>query len=330
MAQGFSLHIGLNGVDATKYNNWAGTLSGCVNHANAMQAICASQGFTTQMLLDGEASAGAILGAIGQAAFNLQSGDTFVISYSGHGGQVPDTTGASPNGLDDTWVAYDRMVPGHELYNLWGQFAADVRIEVYSDSCHSGTVIRGLFTANGAVNWPGARTKAVPLFETSRGMQNFKNVYAPAGTAAMKSGPPDEAARTTSRAIPPTLALQLFERDQAMYETAQWSRKRGDIAAAVILISGCQDNQESQDGQKKRVLYRKVAHDLGQRQLLRHAAAIPASNRRVNAIIANAKLFYSGRAGRSVHGMATADNCYFGSESDRGSGRCGERTTDRS
>ena len=167
--RGFSLHIGLNGVDASKYNGWAGTLAGCVNDANAMQSVCRLQGFDAQTLLNSEATADAILGAIGQAAFNLQSGETLVLSFSGHGGQVPDITGISPSGLDDTWVAYDRMILGHELYNLWGQFASDVRIEVYSDSCHSGTVIRDLFT-----RWPTSTSKAIPSFLNGPETQNFQ------------------------------------------------------------------------------------------------------------------------------------------------------------
>jgi metacaspase-1 len=262
MAQGFSLHIGLNGVDASKYNGWPGTLAGCVNDANAMQTICSSQGFTTQMLLNSDATADAILGAIGQAAFNLQSGDTFVISYSGHGGQVPDTTGSSPNGLDDTWVAYDRMVLGHELYNLWGQFAAGVRIEVYSDSCHSGTVIRDMFVPSGGLRWPTSKRKAIPLFRSNVGASKFGTVFGPAFKAASKDAPnptyPAGARVIPTRAIPPAIALALFERDQAMYETAQWTRKRGDITASVILISGCQDNQESQDGQNNGLFTEKL------------------------------------------------------------------------
>jgi hypothetical protein len=261
MAQGFSLHIGLNGVDASKYNGWPGTLAGCVNDANAMQTICSSQGFTTQMLLNGDATADAILGAIGQAAYNLQSGETFVLSYSGHGGQVPDTTGSSPNGLDDTWVAYDRMVLGHELYNLWGQFAANVRIEVYSDSCHSGTVIRDLFMPSGGVRWLTSKTRAIPIFP-SDGSSKFGSVFGPAFKAASKDAPraapsAGVAVRST-RAIPPAIALAVFERDQAMYEAAQWTRKRGDITCSVILISGCQDNQESQDGQNNGLFTEKL------------------------------------------------------------------------
>ena len=256
VSKGLSLHIGLNGVDPNQYAGWPGTLAGCLNDANAMQAICGSRGFTTQMLFNGNATGDAILSAIGQAAFTLGSGDTFVISYSGHGGQVPDTTGTSPNGLDDTWVAYDRMLLGHELYNLWGQFAPNVRIEVYSDSCHSGTVIRELITSNGTVTFPSSKSRALPELGSNLGTQKFKNVFAAAAKAAPP--PPAPAAGGVIRAIPPAVALEVFQRDRDRYEAAQWSRQRGSISASVILISGCQDNQVAQDGQNNGLFTEKL------------------------------------------------------------------------
>lgn len=250
MAQGISLHIGLNGVDASKYNGWPGTLAGCVNDANSMQAIAVAQGFTPSQLITQAATADAILTAIGQAAHALQTGDTFLISYSGHGGQVPDPTGDSANGLDDTWVAYDRMILGHELYNLWGQFAPGVYIEVYSDSCHSGTVIRDYVISG---NNPYAGVKAngkrdVPALRGLTAAKNFATVFAGAPNAAATRAKPKGAPPIPPRSIPPELALQLYTQNRTMYESLQWSRKRDDPQATVILISGCQDNQTSQDG----------------------------------------------------------------------------------
>lgn len=253
MGQGFSLHIGLNGVDSTKYNGWPGTLSGCVNDANAMQAICGSRGFLTQLLLNGDATSDAILGAIGQAAYNLQSEDTFILTYSGHGGQVPDPTGDSPNGLDDTWVAYDRMVLGHELYNLWSQFKTDVRIEVYSDSCHSGTVIRDVMPQPRRFFVKTSKPEDAPQKATPT--QMFNTVY---GAALMAKTLPQTALSKSARLIPAELALQLYSQHQSMYEALQWSRKRADIPCSVILISGCQDNQTSADGQNNGLFTEKL------------------------------------------------------------------------
>jgi hypothetical protein len=250
MPQGLSLHIGLNGVDASKYNGWDGTLAGCVNDANAMQAIAVSQGFTPTQLITQAATADAILSQIGQAAHVLESGDTFIISYSGHGGQVPDATGESPTGLDDTWVAYDRMICGHELYNLWSQFAPDVRIEVYSDSCHSGTVIRDLVLGNSPFAPPTSNGKrSVPEKRLNLAAKNFATVFgaAPSKLTQQRAGPPDPNA-PKRRFIPPQIAMAVYNQNRTFYEAVQWSRKRSEPTATVILISGCQDNQTSADG----------------------------------------------------------------------------------
>ncbi|NRO98513.1 hypothetical protein GWC77_21550 [Paraburkholderia sp. NMBU_R16] len=262
MGQGLSLHIGLNSVDASKYNGWPGTLAGCVNDANSMQAIAVAQGFTPTQLITEAATADAILTAIGQAARALKSGDTFLISYSGHGGRVPDPTGDSPDGMDDTWVAYDRMVLGHELYNMWSQFQSGVRIEVYSDSCHSGTVIRDLIVTN---NLPFlSAPTSMPLRGVSRrgndrAAQAFNTVYAAAITQerAVRDGP-EKLAPVFGRSIPSELALQLYNSNLQAYAARQWATARGEPTATVILISGCQDNQVSQDGERNGLFTEKL------------------------------------------------------------------------
>jgi metacaspase-1 len=252
--QGLSLHIGLNDVDATKYNGWPGTLAGCENDANAMQAIAIAQGFTATQLITAEATADALMAQIGQAAHTLQSGDTFIISFSGHGALVPDATGTSPDGMDDAWAVYDRMVLGHELYNLWSQFAPSVHIEVYSDSCHSGTVIRDLVVA-GPPAEPLGSPLVVPSVRTisargrDRAKKAFETVYRAAPDTVDRSRPDlIDPMQSRGRSIPTTLAMELYNQDRTRYEALQWSNSRAIPTATVILISGCQDNQSSLDG----------------------------------------------------------------------------------
>jgi hypothetical protein len=51
--------------------------------------------------------------------------------------------------------------------------------------------------------------------------------------------------------IPPEIARKSYERQRGLYRTVQWLAGRGDratIDATIILISGCQDNQTSLDG----------------------------------------------------------------------------------
>ena len=144
-AKGIGLHIGLNSVDPRQYEGWDGTLVACEADAKDMHAITAARGFTSSMLLTRKATAAAVTTAIRRAAGKLDTGDLFVLSYSGHGGQVRDPSGEEADWEDETWVLWDRQLLDDELYALWAAFKPGVRILVLSDSCHSGTVVRDLF-----------------------------------------------------------------------------------------------------------------------------------------------------------------------------------------
>jgi len=92
--KGYSLHIGLNGVDASRYDNWDGKLFACENDATVYKAIAEQSGFSNiDMLLTKKATSANVLKAIKKAAAELTAGDIFLISYSGHGGTVEDENG---------------------------------------------------------------------------------------------------------------------------------------------------------------------------------------------------------------------------------------------
>ena len=124
MSIGKSLHIGLNFVDPAAYGGWNGELNGCINDANSMLSIAQSLSYQTTLLTDAQATSHRVLQELSGAAHQLQSGDIFFVSYSGHGGQVPDANGDEGDGMDETWVLYDREIVDDELYSLWSQFAA--------------------------------------------------------------------------------------------------------------------------------------------------------------------------------------------------------------
>jgi hypothetical protein len=217
MAKGISLHIGLNQVDPNHYhdqygNPWNGQLAACEFDAQDMQAIAQSQGFETHMLLTTQATSDNVINTIMQSTQALQSGDIFFMTYSGHGGQVPDKNGDEPDAMDETWCLYDRQVIDDELFALWGKFAAGVRILVLSDSCHSGSVVKDPF---------------------------FAAVFSPDGPA-LRLMPPDaqEGTYKSNQVLYDGIQKDNKAGDQV------------DIKATVILISGCQDNQFSMDGAK--------------------------------------------------------------------------------
>lgn len=61
-----------------------------------------------------------MISAISRATQKLQSGDTLFVTYSGHGGQVPDEFDEEKDRLDETWVLNDRQLLDDKLYTLWG------------------------------------------------------------------------------------------------------------------------------------------------------------------------------------------------------------------
>ncbi|MFC8681938.1 caspase family protein [Microbacterium ureisolvens] len=221
MANGLSLHIGLNRVDPAHYDGWDGALNACEFDAHDMQAIAEKCGFETKVLLTEEATADAVKTAIRQAAEELAPGDLFFLSYSGHGGQVPDHNGeGEEDRLDETWVAFDRQLVDDELYALWGEFAPGVRIVVLSDSCHSGTASRRI-----------GDDSDVPNVVRSR-------------EAAAAQSP-------RFRAMPQDVLAATYRAHEELYDGIQQqvpSARQAQPAATVLLISGCRDDQLSLDG----------------------------------------------------------------------------------
>jgi metacaspase-1 len=221
MATKRSLHIGLNSVDPGHYDGWDGTLMACEFDAEDMQKLAESRGFEPTKLLTQDATAAAVSAAIEKAASELSKGDFLFLTYSGHGGQVPDGNGENePDRSDETWVLYDRQLVDDELYALWAKFQPGVRIFVLSDSCHSGSVLRDIDDRD-----------AVP------------NVVADREAAAAQS--------PRRRALPLDVMVKTYRAHADEYDAIQEgvpSSADASLGASVLLISGCQDDQLSMDG----------------------------------------------------------------------------------
>lgn len=137
-----ALCIGINDYPGTDSD-----LSGCINDAEDWAAELADRGFSVETLLDAEAGHAAMHGAIAGLVEQARPGDTLVITYSGHGTWVPDSSGDEPDGRDEGLCPWDIGSTGplldDEIRQLFGRRAVGARIVLISDSCHSGSVTRG-------------------------------------------------------------------------------------------------------------------------------------------------------------------------------------------
>lgn len=232
-AKGLSLHAGLNLVSGAHYGGWTGELSACEFDAEDMAALARAQGIKATVLLTKKATRAALLARIRAAAKALKSGDLFFLSYSGHGGQVPDVTGEEGDKLDETWCLYDGQLIDDELYAELGRFAKGVRVLVLSDSCHSGTVTRATPPSPGAA--PLVRSRMMPPAVAMRTYRDHQAFYDRLQRDVARAGdgkPADPDAALAQLALSPRLTALAAK-----------------LKAAVILVSGCQDNQSSLDGE---------------------------------------------------------------------------------
>ena len=141
---GMSLHVGVNIVDSAHYGDQVAKLASCVNDANAMLSLAERIGYAGSVVADEDATVANVTAGIRSAADALFSGDVFLFSYSGHGGQIPNASSDDePDGMDETLCLYDRMFVDDELYMLLSEFRAGVRVFLVFDSCHSATAAKG-------------------------------------------------------------------------------------------------------------------------------------------------------------------------------------------
>jgi hypothetical protein len=246
MPTGYSLHFGLNSVDPNHYDGWSGPLDGCENDANDMAAIARSQGYkSTKVLLSSQANTAGVMDEMLYLANTLKAGDILFLTYSGHGSQVPDLDGDEENdGLDETWCFYDRMLVDDELFRLFARFSADVRIIMLSDSCHSGSVAKGIMARN-----------AMSFDDLPRAARRAQEALVPAGASLEGFD--------RIRLAPPDTTLAAYMKNETMYRSLQAAAsgaEQGACAAGVILISGCQDNEVSWDGKSNGLFTQTVKH----------------------------------------------------------------------
>lgn len=131
------------GINNFKYHPKS-SLYGCVNDAHDMAGFFQTRGVTDiTILAEEQATHEAVTDAIIDA---VESGDGLLLSISSHGTQIPDVSGDEADRYDEAFVmhdtgrAFDRLLTDDELFSLLT--GTEARVEVWLDTCHSGTGTR--------------------------------------------------------------------------------------------------------------------------------------------------------------------------------------------
>jgi len=137
------------------------TLQGCVNDAHDMATLLKDLlGFKTAditILTDSQATKANIMKNLTSMVADAKAGkySYLVFSWSSHGTQVPDTSGDEPDRADEAFCPHDLAQKGNvwdpkyiivddELHDLFVKLPKNVLLEVYLDTCHSGSGLRAI------------------------------------------------------------------------------------------------------------------------------------------------------------------------------------------
>jgi hypothetical protein len=134
----------------------ADDLPGCIVDLNDLKKLLETQfGFPASnitVLGDEQATKAKILGALNDLVTKAKPGDSVVIYYSGHGGQVPDMNDddEAEDNLDEALITFDFNPKDPDTWLLDDHLRASLsqlktkRALVLLDACHSGTGTRTL------------------------------------------------------------------------------------------------------------------------------------------------------------------------------------------
>jgi hypothetical protein len=166
-----ALCIGINA-----YPNRADRLSGAVADAGRWRDAFTELGFAVRELHDEKATRDGILSAIIDLVTTARSGDVIAIQYSGHGTTVPDTDGDEADDTDEALCPVDfrtegRIILDDDLGRVWDLIPDGVRVTIFADSCHSGSVNRapGDLPANAKKRFAKLSDRQVEAIRVARG-----------------------------------------------------------------------------------------------------------------------------------------------------------------
>lgn len=250
-AKGFVLSIGLSALDPNHYGTNIQTLSGPEQDASDMlDTATKSLQCKGQILLNKKATRSAVFNSIQLASSDLVSNDIFIVFFSGHGGEIPDSKADAKNGMDQTWCLFDAQLLDRELYSQWATFREGVRIVVISDSCHSEGISKLMFDA----------IEVATLTEHADDKTNNNildyvdpDTYGLADTAIERE---NDRRNNTERLLHRKVkslsvekALSVWEKNKDFYLNliAHINSPSFPIPARVLSMSACEDDKEAAD-----------------------------------------------------------------------------------
>ena len=136
-----ALCVGIN-----RYPNPDHQLAGCVSDARMWADALSRLGFTTSLLLDGQATREVMDRELLALVSSSAPGDVIVFQYAGHGTHVPDLNGDEEDGQDEALCPVDfaagALYIDDDIAAVFAKIPDGVNMTCFMDCCHSGTISR--------------------------------------------------------------------------------------------------------------------------------------------------------------------------------------------
>lgn len=190
-------------------------LRGCINDVKDWCDVLVVSGFEVKTFYNEECKKRVMMEQIKHLFLSAIEGDSLVIQYSGHGSFVPDLDGDELDGVDECLIPHDYVngvLLDDELNALFAILPEGVSLLFISDSCHSGTVHR-----------------FAPLWNTVSPSQMNRPRFLPPASFLSK-----EALASIGGPVRRNFIQTL-------------TSKLAQAKSPVVLLSGCQDTQQSLD-----------------------------------------------------------------------------------
>ncbi|MEM9043269.1 MAG: caspase family protein [Pseudomonadota bacterium] len=127
-------------------------LEGAVNDAEDIASVIRGRGGDVMLITDQQATRSNIVNAFRTQAAKASDGDVLILTYAGHGVQLPESLiGDEVDGMDENFVlhGFAEAGPGvgerlrdNDLASLFMEVPDGVTVLFVADSCHSGTMTR--------------------------------------------------------------------------------------------------------------------------------------------------------------------------------------------
>ena len=255
MATGMSIHVGVNDTQAAGVS---APLHGCDEDARKMFKLARDRGFVgvgdgeDAPILGDNATRDKVLAKILFAAEQLQAGDIFLFTFSGHGTRRGQEDDNEVDENDETLVMQDLFLVDNVLRKLvWPSFKAGVRVVMVSDSCHSGGVAMSSLVRDSESE---SHTVGASVVMAHSGSDWSA---APVSHREVRSGPQSEFRIRT---------ISDFE-NQTHFELMKefYAKVRSDlpqvpppITANILLLAACREHETTKDGDPNGVFTREL------------------------------------------------------------------------